>query len=56
MEKRILHFHDEFDDDYLFETIFYFYYLLLYITKVSPCLTSYRLKGKKGVGHLALPP
>jgi hypothetical protein len=35
--------------------MFYFYCLFLYITKVSPRLTPYRLKGEKGVGRLTSP-
>jgi hypothetical protein len=40
---------------FLYIYIFYFCCLLLYITKASPRLTPYRLKGKKGVGRLTSP-
>jgi hypothetical protein len=35
--------------------LYFFFFLFLHITKVSPHLTPYRLKGKKGVRRLESP-
>jgi hypothetical protein len=39
----------------LYYWIYFYIFLFLHITKASPCLTPYRLKGKKGVGRLRTP-
>jgi hypothetical protein len=36
----------------LYYWIYFYIFLFLHITKASPRLTPYRLKGKKGVGRL----
>jgi hypothetical protein len=39
----------------LYYWIYFYIFLFLHITKASPRLTPYRLKGKKGVGRLRTP-
>jgi hypothetical protein len=39
----------------LYYWIYFYIFLFLHITKASPHLTLYRLKGKKGVGRLRTP-